>query len=338
MTDVDWCTVTAAAAVIVVVAAAVHFSGVFSLVGSTTTSMENCDGSIDRNEYSATCSGIGNFQTAPITFTVPDQSYKGGPMHSQAGPWRQQWVSDYLTTRTELSSDDFTTQCRDGQKMGRVVTICTFTEEQRDIVHDELSVGLEVKNNDDREDWTGTQYALRVGVDAKVQDIVERDGACTATVTDRDTGETFEVDGEFRIGGNGILCGVDPGQSVELTKSPSVSWTIEPDFRLDSDGDGVVDSEDECPETAGVEPFDGCPDSDGDGVPDDEDACPETGDQGNGLTDDGCPLQDTDGDGVTDAVDACPDTAGSKDSGCPTVIKRIQLFFAGVWNEVTGTV
>jgi hypothetical protein len=45
---------------------------------------------------------------------------------------------------------------------------------------------------------------------------------------------------------------------------------------IDSDGDGVYNNYDECPETLGLEEFNGCPDTDEDGVGDNEDECPET--------------------------------------------------------------
>jgi len=77
----------------------------------------------------------------------------------------------------------------------------------------------------------------------------------------------------------------------------------------DSDGDGVPDDKDECPDTPkGVKVDDvGCPiDTDGDGVPDDEDECPDTP-KGVKVDDVGCPM-DTDGDGVPDDLDECADT------------------------------
>ncbi len=81
----------------------------------------------------------------------------------------------------------------------------------------------------------------------------------------------------------------------------------------DTDGDGIYDKDDACPEVFGLEAFNGCPDSDGDGIKDSEDACPEVF----GLaTLNGCP--DRDGDGIADAKDACPDVAGLKSmNGCP---------------------
>ena len=81
----------------------------------------------------------------------------------------------------------------------------------------------------------------------------------------------------------------------------------------DTDGDGVYDKDDACPEVAGLKQFNGCPDTDGDGIIDSEDACPEVA----GLASlKGCP--DADGDGVTDAEDECPNVAGlAALKGCP---------------------
>jgi hypothetical protein len=69
----------------------------------------------------------------------------------------------------------------------------------------------------------------------------------------------------------------------------------------DTDGDGIYDKDDACPDVAGLK-FNGCPDTDGDGIQDSADACPDVF----GLAAlNGCP--DTDGDGVADKDDACPD-------------------------------
>ncbi len=82
---------------------------------------------------------------------------------------------------------------------------------------------------------------------------------------------------------------------------------------LDTDGDGIYDYEDECPETPGLPEFNGCPDSDSDGIEDRYDDCPETP----GLPEfNGCP--DTDGDGIPDHLDACPNAPGLPEfNGCP---------------------
>ena len=89
---------------------------------------------------------------------------------------------------------------------------------------------------------------------------------------------------------------------------------------LDSDGDGVVDEMDKCPNTPRGIPVDarGCPpDSDGDGVPDYLDQCPGTP-PGVAVDNSGCPF-DSDGDGVADHLDKCPNTpkgATVNEAGC----------------------
>jgi len=81
----------------------------------------------------------------------------------------------------------------------------------------------------------------------------------------------------------------------------------------DTDGDGIYDKEDACPEVAGLKAFKGCPDTDGDGIVDASDACP---DAAGSVAMNGCP--DTDGDGVADKDDSCPEVAGLKAlKGCP---------------------
>lgn len=81
----------------------------------------------------------------------------------------------------------------------------------------------------------------------------------------------------------------------------------------DSDADGIIDSKDDCPNVAGLASLNGCPDADGDGIADKDDACPnEKGSQANK----GCP--DSDGDGIVDKDDDCPTVAGvASNKGCP---------------------
>ncbi|MFI5206858.1 MAG: OmpA family protein [Gemmatimonadales bacterium] len=94
----------------------------------------------------------------------------------------------------------------------------------------------------------------------------------------------------------------------------------------DSDHDGVYDGIDRCPNTPPNTPVDqyGCPrDSDGDGVPDNLDKCPNTP-RGTpvypiGHPQAGCPV-DSDGDGVPDNLDRCPNTPHGvrvDANGCP---------------------
>ena len=81
----------------------------------------------------------------------------------------------------------------------------------------------------------------------------------------------------------------------------------------DTDGDGIYDKDDACPEVAGLAAFNGCPDSDGDGIEDGKDSCPN---EAGSKELNGCP--DSDGDGIADKDDACPNEAGlAALSGCP---------------------
>ncbi len=84
----------------------------------------------------------------------------------------------------------------------------------------------------------------------------------------------------------------------------------------DTDGDGIADFKDKCPNEFGLMVTNGCPDADGDGIADKEDECPDVF----GVSDlNGCPVSDSDGDGVADNLDKCPDQRGVADNGgCPT--------------------
>jgi OmpA-OmpF porin, OOP family len=104
--------------------------------------------------------------------------------------------------------------------------------------------------------------------------------------------------------GDGVMDGLD--------KCPNTPAGAKVDRRgcpLDADGDGVADGLDKCPDTPkGVKVnADGCiGDTDGDGVADDKDRCPDTP-RGARVDANGC-VGDADGDGVTDDRDRCPDT------------------------------
>ncbi|HPR54703.1 MAG TPA: OmpA family protein [Deltaproteobacteria bacterium] len=115
---------------------------------------------------------------------------------------------------------------------------------------------------------------------------------------------------------------------------------VEPELApVDSDGDGVTDDIDKCPNTPAGTVVDewGCPkkaapgDSDGDGVTDDLDKCPNTP-AGCKVDKDGCPL-DSDGDGVIDCMDKCPNTPkGVKvdANGCPPAVEQGAIIFRNI--------
>lgn len=78
-------------------------------------------------------------------------------------------------------------------------------------------------------------------------------------------------------------------------------------------------------EVAGPADNQGCPwpDTDGDGVLDKDDQCPTVAGP---AANNGCPWPDTDGDGILDKDDACPTVPGLKEyNGCP----KPQEAFAG---------
>ena len=112
------------------------------------------------------------------------------------------------------------------------------------------------------------------------------------------------------VGIYGIL-----GQKKEQPKPLPPVPVAEPP--KDTDGDGITDDKDKCPDVAGVAKYDGCPvpDTDKDGINDDNDKCPTVP----GLARyQGCPVPDSDKDGINDEEDKCPNVAGvARYQGCP---------------------
>ncbi len=102
------------------------------------------------------------------------------------------------------------------------------------------------------------------------------------------------------------------GVQYAFGRGPSISDPQRGDQPADTDGDGVLDMWDECPNTPpgvdvtsrGCEIRDMDRDTDGDRVPDYRDTCPNTP-LGAAVDDRGCSL-DSDNDGVPTAVDRCP--------------------------------
>jgi outer membrane protein OmpA-like peptidoglycan-associated protein len=125
-----------------------------------------------------------------------------------------------------------------------------------------------------------------------------------------------------------------------------------PPVIVDRDNDGVLDTEDKCPDVAGSAKYQGCPipDTDGDGLNDELDKCPAVAGtakyqgcpipdtDGDGINDEkdkcatikglaryqGCPIPDSDKDGVNDEDDKCPNVAGPESNqGCPEIEKAV---------------
>ena len=117
------------------------------------------------------------------------------------------------------------------------------------------------------------------------------------------------------------------GLHFELFKKQAKAIVPPVESPIDSDGDGVFDKDDACPDVAGPVENNGCPwpDTDGDGVLDKDDACPDVA---GAIENNGCPWPDTDGDGVLDKDDKCPTVPGlASNQGCPkaheTVAKEV---------------
>ena len=128
-----------------------------------------------------------------------------------------------------------------------------------------------------------------------------------------------------KIGGCGFSINADDSLSsagmAKFVENVFFEKRAVPVVEKDSDGDGVVDSLDICPNTPRGAKVDirGCPlDSDGDGVYDYMDKCPDTP-RAVLVNEVGCPF-DTDHDGVPDYMDQCPDTplgVHIDNKGCP---------------------
>jgi outer membrane protein OmpA-like peptidoglycan-associated protein len=137
--------------------------------------------------------------------------------------------------------------------------------------------------------------------------------------------------------GAGVL--VNAARHDEYRAVLGLAWTPEAGINrraraegspnVDTDGDGIPDSQDLCPndpeDKDGFEDDDGCPDidNDQDGIPDRDDKCPNEPEDRDGFQDDdGCPEPDNDKDGIPDTMDKCPNEPEDKDGfqdedGCP---------------------
>ncbi len=128
--------------------------------------------------------------------------------------------------------------------------------------------------------------------------------------------------------GGDLVLSLGGGTRIPFSTATLTSPQYRLDFALryaptgrDTDGDGILNRDDRCPEQPGTRANNGCPDkdTDGDGILDEADKCPnEPGPAAN----EGCPDKDTDGDGIPDRLDKCPsepeDFDGFQDTdGCP---------------------
>jgi len=156
----------------------------------------------------------------------------------------------------------------------------------------------------------------------------------SATIMDNKK-DWVEVTGMFTAGGDEkyiVIGAFGPNmQSSKVIEGPDnqrayyyidgIKLNLHPED--DRDHDGVPDTEDSCPDVAGLPSLSGCPDRDGDGVADTMDACP---DLAGPIDKQGCP--DSDGDGIADNVDKFPTVPGvASMKGCPEVNEKTKKLF-----------
>jgi len=142
---------------------------------------------------------------------------------------------------------------------------------------------------------------------------------------------TFEIHVSSQINKTGNIIAICGLWSITTVSVPyQIPFDDESESKEDSDGDGIVNSEDKCPDSEGFVNPEGCSqeqiDSDGDGVNDAEDECEGHDDNidldNDGIVD-GCDeIIDSDGDGINDEVDMCkedPETPNNyqDEDGCP---------------------
>lgn len=145
-----------------------------------------------------------------------------------------------------------------------------------------------------------------------------------------------EARGVLNFNDNATEDSADPVLDVRLGLGVVYGFDFKPEVvpPSDTDGDGVMDPTDQCPNTPPGTAVDavGCPlapaDTDGDGVVDTLDQCPGTP-AGEKVDERGCTLPvpvgnpDLDGDGVLNAADQCPDTpTGFKVDGVGCMVEQ----------------
>ncbi|MGM0595870.1 MAG: OmpA family protein [Myxococcota bacterium] len=210
----------------------------------------------------------------------------------------------------------------------------------------------------------GTELEGKAQVVSKLIKIAEKNGAYKCAPKQLALSKThleFSLD-EMSQGkmfkAKNLLKTADQAARLAIKKSPpekcakKVIVATEPEKKpvklsvkvTDSDGDGIPDSKDKCPNKPedfdGFEDKDGCPDkdNDGDGIADSVDKCPgKDKDKENNFKDvaedidgfedkDGCPDKDNDGDGIADSVDKCPGKDKDKENNFKDVAEDIDGF------------
>jgi type IX secretion system PorP/SprF family membrane protein len=158
-------------------------------------------------------------------------------------------------------------------------------------------------------------YIVRIGIDYKNQYI-----GLSADLNNSELKSVSHGNGGWELAWVGYFTSSKREKKlreIKETKSVELLDNAKKNQVIDSDGDGIVDSKDFCPEIAGLMKYIGCNDTDGDEVPDNKDQCPNLPGK---ISRAGCPEidGDSDGDGIIDAKDNCPFISGAIEfRGCP---------------------
>ncbi|MFP4600111.1 MAG: OmpA family protein [Persicimonas sp.] len=171
--------------------------------------------------------------------------------------------------------------------------------------------------------FIGLRYAM-MDLDADDDGIVDYQDECPNEPEDLDGFQDMDGCPDPDNDGDGVpdeedRCPMEPGDpDNDGCPTDEPSEPAEP-----GEGEPVDEetSEEETgeEETGEDEPVADGADTDGDGIPNSDDLCPETPEDLDGFEDDdGCPDTDNDRDGIPDVEDECPDKPGlEEDDGCP---------------------
>lgn len=153
-------------------------------------------------------------------------------------------------------------------------------------------------------------------------DMMQGDAAKNTMMNGNDHYMLHQLGAKFNIGSKPDSDG--DGISDDKDRCPNAAGLEKLGGCPDADMDGIADKDDTCPNQAGKANLNGCPDSDNDGIADREDDCPQIA--GNAAFR-GCP--DTDNDGISDKEDKCPSIKGTRaNKGCPEVSATTKEVFA----------
>ena len=250
---------------------------------------------------------------AGFEYSAINQRYAEG-----GAPGQCDWKRDPYLTQEEIDASTATPAGDIPDAVGPVTENCAFTVGHLKYQNEHINFVFDVGG--------GVKFLIfeRGGLRIDGRYVLGH-GPTNLTSTGRQYGVPVAVGGE----GARTVGWYNTFHHIELTGS--VFFMLGGGPGKDTDGDGLPDRLDECPQDAEdkdeYEDEDGCPDRDNDGdtVLDIDDRCPlDPEDRDGWLDGDGCPENDNDADGLRDGEDGCPDQAEDRDGfqdgdGCPDI-------------------